>query len=142
MDVPEDVVADLVGEDDFDLVGGELVQQRIAQEDAAGAAQSGQHGVGLHGLVAEGHAVDALDRQAGARGQPADPRGQFGVVEPLDLVEQRQDQHRQERPKRTLTTKKAAVAASHHQPCVVQTSQNSPSTSAAPSAAARRFRFA
>ena len=68
----EHVVANLMGEDDFDFVGRESGQQRIAEQYAARAAQAGQHGVGLDRLVAKIHTIDAFDRQAGAL-RPAGP---------------------------------------------------------------------
>ena len=50
----------------------------------------------LDRLGAEVHAVDALDRQAGARRQPGNAVGQLGGVEFLDLIEQRQNHHRRD----------------------------------------------
>jgi len=75
-DVAEDVVADLVGEDDFDFVGRENRLGGYRQQDAARGAEAGEHGVGLDGLVAQVHAVDALDRQSGALGPAGDAVGQ------------------------------------------------------------------
>ena len=46
-DVPVHMVADLVGEDDFDLFGREFFEQRVAHQHAARAAEAGQHRVGL-----------------------------------------------------------------------------------------------
>ena len=68
-DVAVHVVADLVGEDDFDFVGREFVEQRVAHQHAARAAEAGEHGVGFRGVGAEAEAVDAFDREAGAVGE-------------------------------------------------------------------------
>ena len=68
-DVAENMMPDLVGEDHGDLRGREIVQERIAQQHPPRAAQAGQHGVGLDRFLAQGDAVNAFDRQAGAGGQ-------------------------------------------------------------------------
>ena len=68
-DVPVDVVAELVGEDDVDFFGRELFQQRVAHQHAAGAAEAGEHRVCFLRVGAEAEAVDAFDREAGAGGQ-------------------------------------------------------------------------
>ncbi len=91
-----DVVADLVGEDDFDLVGREFVEQRVAHEHAARAAEAGEHGVGLRRVGAEAEAIDAFDREAGAVGEALHAVEQLGIVERFDFVEQRHDEHRRE----------------------------------------------
>ena len=70
-DVPMHMVADLVGEDHFDLVGRELIEQRVAQNHAARAAQAGEHCVRFHRVAAQVQAIHALDREAGPLSKPS-----------------------------------------------------------------------
>ena len=51
--MPMHVMAQLVGIDDSDLVGAELFQQRITEQDSAGSAQPGEHGVAFPRALAE-----------------------------------------------------------------------------------------
>ncbi len=95
-DVPVHVMADLVGEDDFDLFGREFVEQRVAHQHAARAAEAGEHRVGFRRVGAQAQAVDAFDREAGAFGQALHAVDELGVFDRLDFVEQRHDQHRGE----------------------------------------------
>ena len=61
-DVSVDVVAEFVGEDHVDFFGREFFEERVAHQDAAGAAEAGEHGVGFLRVGAEAEAVDAFDR--------------------------------------------------------------------------------
>jgi hypothetical protein len=59
------MMADLMGEDDLDLLGGELVEKGVAEQHAPRAAQAGEGGVRLARLLAEVQPVDAFDVQPG-----------------------------------------------------------------------------
>ena len=91
-----DVMSQLVSQDRFDLIGGKLVDERIAQHDAAGVADAGQRGVG--GFRPPGHIEleDPAHFGIGAAGQLEQAVGQFPVLlSQWDIfVEQRHDQDR------------------------------------------------
>src|SRR6476660_8332544 len=86
-------MAKLVGEDNVDLVGREFVEQRVAHEDSACAAQAGKHGVGLLGVGAQAEAVNAFDRKAGALSELLHAGVELFVLDWLDLVEEWHDEH-------------------------------------------------
>src|SRR5438876_12020006 len=90
------MMADLVRENDFDLLGGELVEESVAEQDAARATQAGEGGVGLARLLAEVQPVDALDGEPGPRAQPLQTLLEGGVIQARDLVEERQDEYGQQ----------------------------------------------
>ncbi len=90
------MVAQLMSQHGFDLVGGEFVQQRVAQQDAACAPQPGQGSVGGLGAAAHIELVHAAHLRSGLRRQAFQAHCQAGVfaAQRFDLEEQRQEQHR------------------------------------------------
>ncbi len=63
------MMADFVGEHHLDLLRCKLLEQGIAEQDAAGSAQAGQGGIGLARLAAQMQLENAGQRQSRSLGQ-------------------------------------------------------------------------
>ena len=95
-DIAVDLMPQLVREDDLDLLGGELVQQGIGEDDSFRIPDTGKHRIGLLRLLAHVHLQHVRDRHPLRGGEGLDPLGQGTVADRLVLVEQRHDQDRRE----------------------------------------------
>ncbi len=71
-------------------------QQRIRQQDAAGAADTRQRRVGLTGAIAQPPLEDAEHARARALGERNEPLGECRPFERLERVKQRQQYHRRQ----------------------------------------------
>src|SRR5713226_10740196 len=80
------VVAEFVGQNGLNLVGGVVGQQRIRQNDPAGVAQSGERGIRLLAFFRELPLVDAANASSRALPQPYQPLFQFLVFQGRKLV--------------------------------------------------------
>src|SRR5690606_15774692 len=80
-------VAQLVGQNSFDLIGGQFAQQRVKKNDAFVAAETGQVGVGMRAAAGTVHDVEGVQREAGALGQRLDAPGQRRIVQRFEAVE-------------------------------------------------------
>ena len=88
------VVRQLVREDHFDLVVGVGLEQRVRQQDAAGATDADERGVGLAGTVTKAPLEDAAHRRPRLPRQRDEPRRERRTVERPEVVEDRKQPHR------------------------------------------------
>ena len=88
-----DMVAQFVGHDGFDFIGGELLQQCVSQYNAARVADAHQRGIGALGAAAEVEGVDTAHARVGARSQRQQALLQMPEInaQRLHLKEERDD---------------------------------------------------
>lgn len=92
-DMPQLIVSDLVCEHGFEFIVGELVDQRIEEDDLAKAAEAGEEGVGVRASPAAVHDLNGRGLESGPIGQGEQPFSQGAVGQGGELVEEGQNQN-------------------------------------------------
>ena len=90
------VMRELVREDDLDLIIGVIGQQRVGQEDAAGASEPGERRVRLARAVAQPPLEDAQHLCPGSLRERHQTVAKRRTVQRLEIIKNRQQHHRRE----------------------------------------------
>ena len=81
-------------EDCFNFIFGEIIEERIAEENTFGFAYAGKCGVCLFGILAHIKFINVLDFYAGILCENFNPVFKIFILEGSDLIEEGEDENR------------------------------------------------